>query len=261
MWWHSLGEADIPVETDWLSATEDERVKTLRFTKRRTEWLVARWTAKNALAAILGLPSDRRTLARLEIRSILQGPARGAPEVFLDGVRLATSVSLTDRAGWAVCALAESAGIGCDLELVEPRSQGFVRDFFLPGEQRLVSDPPFETSFDLMANLIWSAKESALKVLRTGLRRDTRSVQVVLPPDASEGGWRALITRAEEGAVFTGWWRQYGTFLLTMVASSRFPPPRPVREPPGLADAVPSHSWMAAPLVADDTQSRPPRSR
>jgi hypothetical protein len=110
-------------------------------------------------------------------------------------------VSLTDRAGWAVCAGDDSADIGCDLVLVEPRSDRFVEDYFVPSEQDLVHDPPFDASPDLMANLIWSAKESGLRLLRTGLRRDTRSVQVTFFPGRS-GGWLARARRSTcRGAV------------------------------------------------------------
>ena len=252
MWWHSLGEADLPVESGWLSGAEAQRMRTMHFTKRRIEWLLGRWTAKNAVAAVLGFPADSAGLARIEIRTVLSGAAQGAPEVFVDGRQIPLDVSLTDRAGWAVCTVGQLAEIGCDLELVEPRTDSFVRDFFTPGERAIVADPPFDASPDLLANLIWSAKESALKVLRTGLRRDTRSVEVVLSAGTPVDGWRPLVTRAEEGTRFCGWWRQYGAFLLTVVASVPLAPPRPIKEPPGLAMAEPSHSWMAAPIVADD---------
>ena len=74
--------------------------------------------------------------------------------------------------------------LGCDLELVEPRSDRFVADYLTAAEQQLVLGAGPER--DLVANLIWSAKESALKVLRVGLRRDTRSVEVTLD------GWGAV---------------------------------------------------------------------
>jgi 4'-phosphopantetheinyl transferase len=257
MWWHSQGEADLRAESDWLSPTERQRSRGMRFTKRRTEWLLARWTAKNALAATLELPTDPGSLARIEIRTILRGPAQGAPEVFIDGREITTSVSMTDRAGWAVCTGDELGDIGCDLELVEPRSDQFVEDFFVPREQNLVHSPPFDASSDLVANLIWSAKESALKVLRSGLRRDTRSVEVAFFPGDPVDGWRALVTQPDDRPSFTGWWRQYGAFLLTVVGSRQLPPPRPIREPPGLAKAAPSHSWMEAPIVLDDPSPPP----
>ena len=247
--WHSLGERSLPKAGDWLAAGEAERAAAMRFTKRRGEWLLARWTAKQVLADELGLADDPSSLARIEIRTIVGGEAQGAPEVFLDGVPHEIGVSLTDRADWAVCVAGAVAELGCDLELVEARSDRFVRDYFTPREQAAVADPPFDSTGDAVANLIWSAKESALKVLRTGLRRDTRSVEVVFRGEQSVEGWRPLGVRVEEARQLTGWWRQYGVFLLTVVTGSPVPPPRPLVDPPGLATAEPSHSWLAAPLI------------
>lgn len=247
--WHSLGERDLPDSGDWLAAGEVDRVAMMRFTKRRGEWLLARWTAKHALAAELGLGHDAASLASIEIRTIIGGAAQGAPEVFVAGVRCEIGISLTDRADWAVCTVGAVDELGCDLELVEPRSAQFVRDFLTPPEQAAVADPPVEASGDAVANLIWSAKESALKVLRTGLRRDTRSVEVSLLPDSPVEGWQRLNVRTEEGRDLPGWWRKYGDFLLTVVAGVAVPPPRPLVDPPGLASAQPAHSWLTSPLV------------
>ncbi len=254
--WHSLGERSLPEARDWLTAGELERVAAMQFTKRRGEWLLARWTAKQALAAVLGLADDPPSLARLEIRTIIGGAAQGAPEVFVDGLRYEIGVSLTDRADWAVCVIGAVDELGCDLELVEVRSPRFVRDYLTPREQAAVADPPFDSSGDAVANLIWSAKESALKVLRTGLRRDTRSVEVSFPVEQSIDGWRPLRVQTEEGRDLPGWWRQYGEFLLTVVTGRPVPPPRPLIEPPGLALATPSHSWLATPLADRPNETR-----
>jgi 4'-phosphopantetheinyl transferase len=81
-------------------------------------------------------------------------------------------------------------------------------------------------------------------VLRTGLRRDTRSVEVSLPDAPALDGWSPMTVRAAEGATFPGWWRCYGTFVLTVAATEPFPPPRPLVDPPGLATAVPAHAWL-----------------
>ena len=139
--WHSLGERSRPEADDWLTAGEAERAAAMRFTKRRDEWLLARWTAKQAVAGELGLADDSASLARIEIRTIIGGEAQGAPEVFVDGVSYDIGISLTDRAGWAVCAVGAVDELGCDLELVEPRSEGFVRDFLTPCEQAAVAAP------------------------------------------------------------------------------------------------------------------------
>ena len=48
-------------------------------------------------------------------------------------------VSMTDRADWAVCVVAPfGLAVGCDLELVEARTDAFVRDWFTPDERDLV---------------------------------------------------------------------------------------------------------------------------
>lgn len=250
--WHSLGESSRPGVDDWLTPGELARAAAMRFTKRRDEWLLARWTAKQALARHLSLPHDPASLARIEIRTIIGGQAQGAPEVFVDGDRHEVGVSLTDRAGWAVCTVGRVDELGCDLELVEPRTERFVRDFFTPREQAAVADLQVHASGDAIANLVWSAKESALKVLRTGLRRDTRSVEVDFPAQPATEGWQPLRVRTEEGRDLPGWWRQYGEFILTVVTGHPLLPPRPLVEPPGLATAQPSHSWLASPMVVDD---------
>jgi 4'-phosphopantetheinyl transferase len=248
--WHSLGEADLPPGEQWLSPEEAGRVSGMRFTKRRTEWLLARWTGKQVLAAALALPGDPASLADIEIATIIGGDTQGAPRVLVHRHHVPVGISLTDRAGWAVCMVAEAEEIGCDLELVEPRSDNFVQDYFTSAEQRTVANPPFEASPDLLANLIWSAKESTLKVLRTGLRRDTRSVEVALSDATPAQGWRPLETSSEEGGHFPGWWRRYGSFLLSVVTGAECSPPRPLVEPPPLTAAKPSHSWMTNPLVS-----------
>lgn len=228
--WLARGEAGLPAGDAWLSAAERERAAGMRFSKRRTEFLVARWTAKQALSLVH--PGPGPAPERFEVRH----HSTGAPEAYLDGAPLDIGISLTDRAGWAVCLLGHGR-IGCDLELVEPRGEAFVRDYFTPAERRFIGHD------DLRANLLWSAKESALKVLRTGLRRDTRSVEVSAADAPDPGRWAPLSVTAVEGAVFPGWWARYGAFLLTVASEREIPPPEALERPPALASAVPAHSW------------------
>ena len=164
-WWLARGEDQLPATADWLSAAEHGRAQALRYTKRRTDFLLGRWTLKLAVARVLGWPDDPGVLARIESRA---APG-GAPRLYVDGQPAARGVSLSDRAGCAVCLVADRAvPVGCDVELVEPRSDAFVNDYLTQAEQRLAGAPgPLR---DTAANLIWSAKESALKVLGTGLR-------------------------------------------------------------------------------------------
>jgi len=155
-------------------------------------------------------------------------------------------VTMTDRADQAVCLVGPpGTALGCDLELVEPRSDAFVGDFLTPAEQRLVAAAGEGDPRDLLANLVWCGKESALKVLRTGLRRDTRSVEVSFPEGEAVFGWAPMSVRAVEGTVFPGWWQRFGAFVLTLAATKPFAPPRPLVIPSGLANATPGESWRA----------------
>jgi 4'-phosphopantetheinyl transferase len=176
--------------------------------------------------------------------------------VLVDGAPVGLEVSLTDRAGWAVCLLGgPDARLGCDVEIVEARSAGFVTDFLTPAEQRYV-DAREGRDRDAAANLIWSAKESALKVLQTGLRRDTRSVEVALlgpgdpSGDADHGGWAPLEVCGAEGVRMPGWWRRDGLFLVTVASEQPLPPPAAMPGSADLARATPVHSWVGQPLTS-----------
>src|ERR1700758_1908264 len=194
--WLALGEVALPPGEQWLAPREAASLAGLRYTKRRPDFLLRRLVAKHAVASVTGRSNHPAALAGIEIRN---APS-GAPYVYVDGAPIDVSVSISDRAGWAVCVTSPmgSPVVGCDLELVEPRSPGFVCDFLTAAEQQLVASCAVGDERDAVANLIWSAKESALKVLRVGLRRDTRTLEV--SPAAPRGdGWAALTVRAVEG--------------------------------------------------------------
>src|SRR5215469_6885501 len=234
----------MPPAADWLSAAERGRADVLRYAKRRTDFMLGRWTLKLAVAKALGWPDDPAVLARIEGRN---APS-GAPLLYIDGQPADHGVSLSDRAGCAVCLIADRAiAVGCDVEIVEPRSDAFVRDYLTPAEQRLASAAG--PARDQAANLVWSAKESALKVLTTGLRRDTRSVEVTVaelsPPERT---WSALGVRTAEGADFPGWWRRSGPFLITACWPGGGPPPAALEERSPIDTARPSHRWIDRPV-------------
>jgi 4'-phosphopantetheinyl transferase len=120
VYWLEQTDADVPTENQWLSAGEALFLGRLRFAKRRKDWRLGRWTAKNALAACLNLPCDPLALANIEIRAA----ASGAPEAFLFNQAAPATISLSHRAGIAMCEVTlPGTGIGCNLEVIEPRSQ------------------------------------------------------------------------------------------------------------------------------------------
>ncbi len=244
--WHAAGMDEVPTGDGWLSPAEAARVARMRYPKRRTEFRLGRWTAKTTLATLLDVPTTGSALAALEIRVAPDG----APEPYRNGTPAPVGISMSDRGDWAVClALTgpQRPAVGCDLELVEPRSDLFVADFLTPSEQRDVHSAGSDR--DVLANLVWSAKESALKVLHTGLRRDTRSVEVAVgrldaPPDVDSGWHRLEIRDRETGGRFSGWWQRFGAFLLTTAAAEPLPPPTALVDDDRLRRAQPSHRWL-----------------
>jgi hypothetical protein len=176
----------------------------------------------------------------------------GAPDVFVGGYAAAVTISLSHSSGMAICAVAPpNTHLGCDVELVEPRSHEFVTDYFTAEEQAEVARASEERR-DQVVTLFWSAKESALKALRAGLRLDTRSVIVDnQDPSLNHTQWSPLRVRyvgdlSQKSVspkdhlplhllpqdfdnedryrgeqVFDGWWQATNNVVRTMVASPR----------------------------------------
>ena len=223
-YWLEQTEADVPEDNDWLSPGEAARLAAMRFVKRRTDWRLGRWTAKRALAACLNTSSDRSAFSQIEIASA----SSGAPEVFFSGQKAPISISLSHRAGVAACAITTpEAALGCDLEKVEVRSDAFVADYFNVQEQELIAGAR-AADRSLLINLLWSAKESALKALQEGLRLDTRSVSVRLVNlqlGREDGEWHPLRVVAAGGKIFAGWWRSANELVRTLAGTPPLSPP------------------------------------
>jgi 4'-phosphopantetheinyl transferase len=218
--WLTGSLAEVPDGDGWLGVRERRALDPLGVEKRRQDWRLGRWTAKAAVAAWLALPESRI--------EILAG-SDGAPEAWLDGERAPVSVSLSHRGGRALAAVtAAPAVIGCDLELVEPRSGAFIREWLAPAEQRLVAtfDGPER---DRIANLVWTAKEAAAKVRRAGLRLDVRRAAVEVPDAAVPAAtWRPLfVDWRQEGATTAGWWRDEPGWVMAILGEPA--PARPRR--------------------------------
>jgi 4'-phosphopantetheinyl transferase len=215
--WATVGE--VPAVEGWLTAKEEEVYRGLKVPRRAADWRLGRWVAKGAVAAALDRdPGERRII------EILASPG-GAPVARLvepgSEARIALSLSHCGGLGFAA-ATPGDLRIGCDVEAVEPRSEEFVRDYFTADEERWIlaagADGPFR------ANLLWSAKESALKALGEGLRMDTRAVEVeaVAPHGADPGSWRPLAVETPGGRSFPGLWRTREGRVWTVVAERPF---------------------------------------
>ena len=198
-------------DLDWLTQGERARLDGFRFEKRRRDWLLGRWAAKTVLLEVTGL--SQRDINRFEISSAPDG----APLPMLDGKRCRVQLSLSHSNDRAFATVSRSKNaLGCDIELVEPRSAEFVDTYFTASERDYVErvEPG---SRDSLVTLIWSAKESTLKALHTGLQVDTRSVEVHDDGDSADGGWRVARTISADAGEFKCLWRIDDKFVLSIV--------------------------------------------
>lgn len=218
--WLTACAADVPVGDAWLSAAERRVLAELRVEKRRADWRLGRWAAKQAVAEVHHVGAGR-----IEVLAAHDG----APEAWLDGARMPLSLSLSHRSGRALAVVAPGRiAVGCDLELIETRSGAFVREWLTPVEQALLASRE-GLEHARLANLLWTAKEAAAKVRREGLRLDVRGARVELRPGGRTGaaGWQPLRVVWNDAPPTDGWWRDEPGWVMAIAGAPE--PPRRLR--------------------------------
>jgi 4'-phosphopantetheinyl transferase len=215
--WLTQSLDDVPSDDAWLGPRELATLQRFRVSKRLREWRLGRWTAKCAVSSALG-----QELGPFSSMEVIASPD-GAPEVSVGDhlAPISISISHSDDLGLAVVGPPRLA-LGCDVESVEERSPAFVADYFTGAEAAFV-EASGPRDHGLLATLVWSAKESALKALRTGLRSDTRSIEISLPGTSAGEGWDDLEIRPGR---LRGWWREAGSKVITVVSNAGSEPPR-----------------------------------
>jgi 4'-phosphopantetheinyl transferase len=139
-----------------------------------------------------------------------------------DVIPLSISISHSEGVGLAVAAIGDVA-VGCDVERIAPHSERFVEDYFTTEEREALDlTPPPQRS--TAVTLLWSAKEAALKVLKQGLRADTRSVVVEIPSSLhphgqGAGRWLAIQVRIPGDERLEGYWLADDDFVWTIAGN------------------------------------------
>lgn len=212
---------ELPADTSWLGPLERRHLGHLTHPKRRVDWLLGRWAAKQAILQMPEAGLSCEDARRLEIMP----DDNGAPRLKLAGRPLALALSLSHREGAGLAAVSVRGDVGCDLEWLEERSEAFIQDYFTRPERQWidVADPDRRA---LMANGFWSAKESLTKMLGKGLTVDTRSILVESFVADDARCWQPLRIRYQpDGRCFSGWWRQQDNWILTVVTETETGPP------------------------------------
>jgi 4'-phosphopantetheinyl transferase len=232
-----------------LHPREQAKFATLKTEKRRQDWLLGRWTAKQLIGAVVAQETgEKLPLDAIEVRNGAMGePIVNCELGIVNGERFAIqaqspilrqaqdkvsnlqsliSLSISHSHAHAFCALVEKPDwpLGADIEQIEGRSAEFVADYFTKEEQMLVNQASEEMR-DVAITAVWSAKEAALKALHLGLTVDTQSVACLIEPVGAKRPltWTPFTihcdnTRLPQPAPpLTGWWRTYKNFVLTLV--------------------------------------------
>ncbi len=174
IYWLEQRSADVPNHDDWLTSAERLRMETFRVPKRRSDWRLGRWTAKCAAAAYFGWGTNR--FCEIEIGA----EPSGAPILMCDDGRVSPEISISHSSDVSLCAIGPpGVWVGCDVERAESRSQTFLETFFT-GREIAALDGLTSNEQGLVANVMWSTKESYLKATRDGLRRDTTEFEVAM---------------------------------------------------------------------------------
>jgi phosphopantetheinyl transferase len=209
----------VPGGHRWLSERELDALSDMGFTRRRWSWRLGRWTAKRAIAARLGGdlgPADVEILAAED----------GAPETYIRGAPSPVRVSISHTGDVSLCAVAPRGMLlGCDVETVENRGNMFARDYFASSELERVLEERRDQR-EIVETLVWSAKESGLKAIRDGLRRDTREVVVDIGGTGGAREWTPIGVTVSDGTCrLFGWWSARDGRIYSVVTGQPCPAP------------------------------------
>lgn len=173
---------NLPPADAVLSSRERTFYQTLRFPKRRSEWLGGRFALKQIVGKICNVP-DLKQIEVLPQES-------GKPQLVAGGNILPLAHSITHSNGFAVAAVSSDVPfLGIDLEKVEHRIDAWKHDFFHPDE--LTGDS------DEFLTALWTQKEALVKLLGVGL--SLRSNEVCCINGTARFAGRALQIYEELG--------------------------------------------------------------
>ncbi len=233
--WLIAERGSLPRAEHILAPPELERYLGMRNEKRRGDWLLGRWAAKQLLMWHLGRggldlsPEAIMVLSDADgaPRAVPWGAALALPQI---GAALeALPISISHSEGRALCALAaepqstiyklqSTISLGADIEQIRSRGAAFAEAYDTGQELALLAGAP-PAIYDTLSTVIWSAKEATLKLTRHGLRVDTRSV-TCLPELPGDGVWApVVVSTALTGAPLAGWWREIEGCVLTIVVT------------------------------------------
>ncbi|MBY9081321.1 4'-phosphopantetheinyl transferase superfamily protein [Paenibacillus sp. HN-1] len=151
----------------YLHVQERSYYDTLKFEKRMRSYLLGRFAAKQAAAALTG----EEELANIHIQAgIFDQP-------ILSSAKRNIQVSITHCNDYgAAIAFPEAHPMGIDLEKIDDRKRTAIESHITMAEKEYIN--PLPIPLDTALTLLWSAKEALSKVLKTGLTASFKVFEV-----------------------------------------------------------------------------------
>ncbi|MBI3550748.1 MAG: 4'-phosphopantetheinyl transferase superfamily protein [Elusimicrobia bacterium] len=162
---------------DLFSQGEREVCTGLKTAKRRRDWIAGRVAVKRLVRRKLAAAGVRVPLHQIEVYNRPSGePYVQLPPNVLKGLDVRISISHSSQ--YALAALANGVRLGADVETIERRDKSWLELMAHESEafEALQENPTAQT-------VLWTMKESILKVLGVGLSVSLQDVRFV--PDAS----------------------------------------------------------------------------
>jgi len=168
-----------------LSPEEISCLNGMKVMKRRCDFLSGRIAGKRAVRRFMKMKripgSDRADPGFQDID--IRRTGTGAPRVYLNNSPGGMGISISHSpfyAASAVCSGAQYAGIGIDIEKIEPRHESLLHVAFRPSEIRALQRgsrqnpgaPPEQVT------RYWSLKEAVLKSMGIGLNVDLKDIEI-----------------------------------------------------------------------------------
>ncbi|TWH49315.1 4'-phosphopantetheinyl transferase superfamily protein [Sporomusa sp. KB1] len=141
-----------------LHTQERNYYNTLKFEKRIRSYLIGRFVAKQAIAALTG--EDKLT------QIVIQSGVFTQPIVISNKQNIQVSITHCEDYG-AALAFPEAHPMGIDLEKIDSSQNGVLAGQFTEFETTRII--PLVTPYETGLTLLWTAKEALSKVLKTGL--------------------------------------------------------------------------------------------
>jgi len=198
-----------------FSISEMLRLNDMKFELRRKSFIAGRRAAKHLIRhCVSELHDFPPNLISIENRE------SGAPFVLINDQELPGILSISHCGDAAAVAYTSNSSIqiGIDLEFTTPRPHSFLETFFTPKELDWIRLSNQEDQA-LISNLIWSAKEAVVKATQTGLRVDTREIEILADISPLVNGWYRFGVNKGNNCTnnWQGFWRKEGEMILTLV--------------------------------------------